>query len=54
MYFPIEWGDEDSQYACFDAGGVMLAQGMVDPTDLVMFQTELQAIQEAAAIVEAA
>lgn len=40
--------------ATLEAGGVMLAQGMVDPTGLVMFQAELQAIQEAAAVVEAA
>ena len=40
--------------ATLEAGGVMLAQGMVDPTGLVIFQAELQAIQEAAAVVEAA
>lgn len=40
--------------ATLEAGGVMLAQGMVDPIGLVMFQAELQAIQEAAAVVEAA
>lgn len=36
------------------AKGLMLAQGMVDPNGLVLFQSELEAIQEAAAVVEAA
>lgn len=40
--------------ATVQAGGLMLAQGMVDPNGLVLFQKELEAIQEAAAIVEAA
>jgi uncharacterized membrane protein len=38
--------------ATLEASGVMLAEGMVDPTGLVMFQSELQAIQETAAIKE--
>ena len=40
--------------ATVQAGGLMLAQGMVDPNGLVLFQKELEAIQEAAAVVEAA
>lgn len=36
------------------AKGLMLAQGMVDPNGLVLFESELEAIQEAAAVVEAA
>ena len=40
--------------ATVQASGLMLAQGMVDPNGLVLFQKELDAIQEAAAVVEAA
>lgn len=40
--------------ATVQASGLMLAQGMVDPNGLVLFQKELEAIQEAAAVVEAA
>jgi hypothetical protein len=38
--------------ATLEASGVILAEGMVDPTDLVMFQSELKAIQETAEIKE--
>lgn len=40
--------------ATVQAGGLMLAQGMIDPNGLVLFQSELEAIQEAATVVEAA
>jgi hypothetical protein len=40
--------------ATVQAGGLMLAQGMIDPNGLALFQSELEAIQEASAVVEAA
>jgi len=53
VLFEHAWASRLHQ-ASLEAGGVMLAQGMVDPTDLVKFQAELQAKQEAAAVIEAA
>jgi len=52
VLFEHAWATKLHQ-ASLEAGGVMLAQGMVDPTGLVMFQAELQAIQQAAIEAEA-
>jgi len=40
--------------ATVQAGGLMLAQGMIDPNGLVLFQKELEAIQEADTVIETA
>lgn len=51
--FEHVWAKELKQ-ATLDAGGVMLAQGMIDPAGLVLLGAEMEAAAEAAAAIEAA